>query len=394
MSLVLIIYQGCLIVYCLTLIWFMLGLLRSDPDRTDDQPNVSVIIAARNSWPQLSRLLPRLLDQDYPTDKLEIVIVDDGLSTNSRSLLENTAAENTHVKIVNSSSGDHSLTHKKRALDVGIRSSRGELLLFTDVDCYMGPGWVSGTVSYFTPGIDYVVGWSQVGMDKDLECDLESEENATPASVFEQLDFALLMLAARGATMMGTPWASSGQNQAYRRALYERVGGFSKLADRLQGDDSLFLQVTRRQAKAGVTFAGDPECRVITTSAGSLKQLLLQRIRWAGDALAMLRFNPAFFPIPLATFGVNALIIILALAAIANSVTVLPVLMPGILLKALVEGTFLLLGGIRVSLGNLRRHFPLWFLMQMPYITIVGLASFWGNRLSWRRPASDGSTND
>ncbi len=394
MSIVLIIFQGCLIVYCLALIWFVLGLLRSDPDRTEDQPNVSVIIAARNGWPQLSLLLPRLLNQDYPADKLEVVIVDDGLSAKSRSMLEDFAASDSRVKIVHSSSGDQSLAYKKRALDAGIRSSSGELLLFTDVDCYMGPGWVSGTVSYFTPGIDYVVGWSQVGMDTDPEGDLDSEETASPVSVFERLDFTLLMLAARGAAMMGTPWASSGQNQAYRRDVYEQVGGFSKLADRLQGDDSLFLQVARRQAKARVTFACDADCRVITNSVGSTGQLLLQRIRWAGDALAMLRFNPAFFPIPLATFGVNALVIILAFAAITDSATVLPVLIPGILIKALVEVTFLLFGTSRVSLGTLKRHFPLWFLMQIPYITIVGLASFWGNLLSWRQPAGDDSVGD
>ena len=385
MNLVLIIFQGCLVVYLLALLWFLLGLLRSDPTRTHDQPAVSVIVSARNGDPHLSRLLARLLDQDYPAAKLELVIVDDGLSESSRVALDETAGRDQRIKVVSSAFGDQRLAHKKRALDAGIRHSRGEVLLFTDVDCQMGPAWVRGMASYFTPGIDYVVGWSQVAAGLSGGDDLGLTESAAPFKVFERLDFTMLMLAARGATMMGTPWASSGQNQAYRRSVYERAGGYQKLAHRLQGDDSLFLQLARRRAEARVTFATDPDCRIVTDPAESLKQLIYQRIRWAGDAVAMWRFNPAFLPIPVATFGANALIIVLTLAALADSAAVLPVLIPGILLKALVEVTLLLVGHTKISLGDLRRYFPLWFLLQIPYVTLIGLAGFWGNRLPWHR---------
>lgn len=388
MSLVLIIFQGCLAVYFLTLLWFLLGLFRSEPPRTDDQPTVSVIVAARNGDPHLSRLLARLLDQDYPAPKLEIIIVDDGLSVRSRSALDEAASKDQRLRVVNSVAGDQLLAHKKRALDAGIRHSRGDVLLFTDVDCRMGPAWVRGMASYFTADIDYVVGWSQVAAGLSGEDEQELTKPASPLKVFERLDFAMLMLAARGGTMMGTPWASSGQNQAYRRSVYEQAGGFRSLARRLQGDDSLFLQVARRRAKARVTFATDSDCGVVTDPAESLEQLIYQRIRWAGDAVAMWRFNPAFFPVPVATFGVNALIIVLTLAAMAAPAALLPVLIPGILLKALVEGTLLLIGDTKVSLGDLRRHFPLWFLLQIPYVAVVGLAGFWGNRFPWRRPVT------
>ncbi|MFC1543332.1 glycosyltransferase [Candidatus Neomarinimicrobiota bacterium] len=382
MHTVLLIFQVALAVYLLALLWFLVGLFRPEPQRTESQPDVSVIVAVRNGDPHLSRLLPQLLDQDYPASQLEIVIIDDGLSDEARSILDEAAGKNQCIKVVDSSSGARHLTHKKRALDAGIRRSRGAVLLFTDVDCQIGNAWVRGMVSYFIPGIDYVVGWSQVGLD------LSKAESASPFKVFERVDFAMLMLAARGATLMGTPWASSGQNQAYRRSVYDRVEGFKKLAHRLQGDDSLFLQVARRRAKARVTFATDLDTKVVTDPAGSLKQLVYQRIRWAGDAVAMWRFNPAFFPIPVATLGVNALIIVLAVFALADSTIILPVLTSGILLKALVEMTFLGLGSTRVSLVELRRHFPLWFLLQIPYVTVVGLASFWGNRLPWRRPGT------
>ena len=102
----------------------------------------------------------------------------------------------------------------------------------------------------------------------------------------------VLMLAARGAVRMGTPWASSGQNQAYRRSLFDLVGGFEEIIGRLQGDDSLFLQIARRRGAARVVFADDPAPMVRTEPSDNRGHFLRPRIPWDADALAMLVYNP------------------------------------------------------------------------------------------------------
>ncbi|MFC1619260.1 glycosyltransferase [Candidatus Neomarinimicrobiota bacterium] len=389
MSIVLAIFQICLVIYVLVLIWFLVGLFRTAPIRTQEQPMVSIIIAARDGEAQLERLLKQLADQDYPASQMECIIVDDGLLSQVRKVAEEYVVRDSRFKLVDSSTGEDFLKHKKRALDAGIRAGSGEILLFTDVDCQVGSAWASTMVSYFTPDIDYVVGWSQIAPRADWTVHEEFVERKDPLILFEQLDYLMLMLAARGSTMMGAPLACSGQNQAYRRSVYERTGGFRPLANRIQGDDSLFMRLARRRAKIKITFAIDPAGKVLTDPSGSWKQLLFQRIRWAGDAVAMWRFNPAFIPIPIATFGTNALILILAVAALKNSELILPVLIPGILLKALVEIIYLWVGSAKVFLVDIRRHFPLWFLVQIPYVTVVGLVSFWGNRLPWLRSAEN-----
>jgi cellulose synthase/poly-beta-1,6-N-acetylglucosamine synthase-like glycosyltransferase len=386
-NLLLIIFQACLAVYLLILVWFLIGLFRSDPARSDQQPRVSVLVAIRGGS-QFARLLDQLLAQDYPATQLELIVIDDGMAPNTRSLVEKSAREDPRVKLVQSADGDERLAHKKRALDAGIRRSEGDILLFTDADCQVDQRWVSTMASYFVPEVDYVVGWSQIAPGPGWSLGDEIPGWERPLHVFEQLDFVMLMLAARGATLMGTPWASTGQNQAYRRQVYEKAGGFEALATRLQGDDSLFLQVARKRAKIRVTFATSPGSRVVTDPSRSLEQFIFQRIRWAGDAVAMWRYNRGFLPVPLVTFGANALILVLIVAAMLNSTTVLPILIPGILLKALVEGALLFIGTGKVNLGELRRHFPLWFLLQIPYVTVIGAASFLGNRLPWR-PSAD-----
>ncbi|MCH7497648.1 MAG: glycosyltransferase [Candidatus Marinimicrobia bacterium] len=385
LSLALIVFKGCLVVYVLALGWFILGQLRPEPPRSRAQPSVSVIVAARNWTRSLGPLLEQLQNQDYPPAQLECVVVDDGLSAASLARVQEAVGTAQNFKVVNSSVGGEELAHKKRALDAGIRSSAGEILLFTDADCQVGPGWVSSLVGYFTPATDYVVGWSRVAGRGGAAWAAEPEAAERPLTVFEQVDFTMLMLAGRGATLMGTAWASSGQNQAYRRRLFKSVGGFHDLAHRLGGDDALFLQLVRRKAGARVTFASDPNSWVVTGPAQSLRLFLAQRIRWAGEAVGIVRVNPAFLVIPLATLGVNLLIIVLAVAALTRAGAVLPTLIPAVLLKAAAEALLLTIGSRKLPLGDLRRHFPFWFLLHIPYLSVVGLASLWGNRLPWVR---------
>ncbi|MEE9466196.1 MAG: glycosyltransferase, partial [Candidatus Neomarinimicrobiota bacterium] len=330
MDQILIVFQVCLAVYLLALLWFLAGLFKADPERTTERPMVSVIVAARNGNQNLRRLLPMLQEQEYPLSKLEIIFADDGLSSGSRGYLQEAARNDTRLKVVDSSAGDSRLNYKKRALDAAIKHSQGELLLFTDVDCMVEPQWVSTMASYFRPGIDYVVGWSQVGAESEADRDALSPLRERPLAVFEQMDFLMLMLAARGTALQGIPLASSGQNQAYRRSVYERTGGFIDLAGHTQGDDSLYLQLARRKAKSKVTFAVDPAGRAVTEPLTTVADFLRQRIRWAGDAAAMWRYNPLFLPIAIATFGANALLLILVPLSFINPGAVLPVLVPGL----------------------------------------------------------------
>ena len=90
---------------------------------------------------------------------------------------------------------------------------------------------------------DYVIGHSVVKLDNKL------------LNLFQSIDFFLLLVAARGAANLMHPWACTSQNQAYRKSLYQKVGGFSRIKNQIEGDDSLFLNVCRKRGKAVVVFA-------------------------------------------------------------------------------------------------------------------------------------------
>ena len=53
----------------------------------------------------------------------------------------------------------------------------------------------------------------------------------------------MLMFSPRAVAHIGWPLACSGQNQAYRKSLFKKVGGYQKISHLLMGDDSIFLQL-------------------------------------------------------------------------------------------------------------------------------------------------------
>ena len=64
-----------------------------------------------------------------------------------------------------------------------------------------------------------------------------------------------------------------------------------------------------------------------------------------------------------------------------------------LLVKAAFEWALVALGAKRMKLGHLARHFPQWFALQIPYVTLMGIMSFFGNRLSWKDRAAEPKAN-
>ena len=247
------------------LLWFIAGNMFSDSmfDSTLT-PSVSVIIAIRNGEEALSHLLTDLSSQDY-LGELEFILVDDESEDSTLKIIQEMSTKDKRFKYESSINGDSALNYKKRALDAGIKMAHNEWLLFTDVDCRLKSGWVRGMVEHFTDKVDYVVGFSEV------------ERGTRLVARFQSMDYFMLMTAARGTINSGNAWGGSGQNQAFRKSLFEKAGGYSQIAEELQGDDTLFLQVCRNKVSAEVVFADNPDCRTTARQERTWASLLKQR---------------------------------------------------------------------------------------------------------------------
>ena len=322
---------------------------------------ISVIVAVKNGADSLLNLVECLKNQSY-SGEIEFIIIDDQSEDNSATVIQNIAKEDPRFKFASSIDGDESLSFKKKALDAGIKISSHEWLLFTDVDCRPPETWVQEMAEYFTDESDYVIGVSTV------------ITNTTNVSLFQSIDFQMLMGATIAQCNIGKPWACSGQNQAYRKSLFQKVEGFKHISNLLQGDDTVFMQLCR-YADAKIVGALT-ENAVISRTESSWWSFLKQRMRWAGDSKYMLKLCPEFFVMSAITFLANLSLLILIITSLS------PIIFLLIFIKFYHEAN------LHTSLENSsilkEKHdgqLLIWAVLQIPYIVLMGLMSFWAHQL-------------
>ena len=358
-------FVSCLY-YFITLLWFIKGtFISKNIIKKPTNPGVSVIVSIRNGDKALPQIIKNLENQTY-SGNLEFLLVDDDSTDKTAQIIQKKEKEDNRFKYIHSKKGNPKLTFKKRGIDAGICSSKYDVLLFTDVDCNLLPTWVQGMNDFFNDDIDYIIGYS------------ETRSTQKFVSKFQKIDFLMLMSSARSSAVLGHPWASSGQNQGYKKSIYLESGGFSDIANQLQGDDSLFLNMCYNKLNIKTTFADNSTTFVTSRPERTWRSFLKQRIRWAGDANIMWKFNKIFFISICATFVANLLLLIGVFISFSNLV------LTCLFLKFSLEFILYFMGSKQFNSKINFIYFVAWFVIQIPYIIAMGLLSTISKYLSWR----------
>jgi hyaluronan synthase len=123
-----------------------------DPDYT---PGVSIIIPCYNEEEWIEQTITFALDQDYPADKLQIIIVDDKSTDNSLAVIDRTLERlyregerfdvRGRVKLLKQPKN----AGKRHAMAWGTREADHELVVFVDSDSFLDPDAIRNLVQPF-----------------------------------------------------------------------------------------------------------------------------------------------------------------------------------------------------------------------------------------------------
>jgi glycosyltransferase involved in cell wall biosynthesis len=108
--------------------------------QADTRPSVTVIVPTRNRAHLLETALRSLLAQDYPADRYEVVVVDDGSTDGTSSFVEGMARDGTRARLV---LVRQSHKNQNTARNRGIAEADNDLLAFLDDDELAPPDWLS-----------------------------------------------------------------------------------------------------------------------------------------------------------------------------------------------------------------------------------------------------------
>lgn len=323
---------------------------------------VSVIVPFRNESENILANYRSLAAQDYPADKFEIIYINDGSMDDSPEKLSSAIhTDNVHLlSVPQVESGS-----KKRAVEYGIAESRGEIIVTTDADCIHRRGWIRTLVS---------------ALDEDTGIAAGPVAFTDGNSLFaklQKLEFAGLVLAGAGLIGAGRPTIANAANIAYRKKLFEEVGGFSDNRNISTGDDVFLLQKTARETEYDIRFCWDEEVIVETQSSPTLRDFFRQRNRWASKGI-LYRDPLMVVQLILIFLFFLSVPVLLALAAVIDYRAAIAA---GILLliKAAAEYAVLVMGKPLLLKNISAPVFLLAELFHIPYILFSSAAGIFGN---------------
>jgi cellulose synthase/poly-beta-1,6-N-acetylglucosamine synthase-like glycosyltransferase len=224
-------------------------------------PCFSIIVPVRNERPVVGRILEALDCLQYPVDKFEIVVVDDGSVDGTAEICREFASSHGNFKLLqrNVSIG------KASALNYGLAQSSGEIIAVFDADNVPASDALWRVAEYFSdPEVAAVQGRIH---------SINSHENMlTRFLAYEDAVWCEAFL--RGKDILGLFVHLRGCCQFVRRSILEDLGGFDE--DTLAEDIEMSARLTEK--KHVIKYASN--VRAWQESPSTLAGFLKQRTRW------------------------------------------------------------------------------------------------------------------
>ncbi|PIU21549.1 MAG: hypothetical protein COT15_01735 [Candidatus Diapherotrites archaeon CG08_land_8_20_14_0_20_34_12] len=213
----------------------------------------SIIIPCYNSEKTINLCLNSLLNQTFKED-YEIIFVDDGSTDKTKYLIEESRKKNKNIKLIEQQHAGPAV-----ARNLGAKTAKYDILVFTDSDCEAEKNWLEEMVKPFSdPKVVAVQGAYKTKQKSEIAnfIQLEIEERYVRMKRANHLD-----------------WIGS-YSAAYKKDIYLKEGGFDSKFEIASGEDS---DLSYRLSEKGLKLMFNPKAIVYHAHAESLENYLKKK---------------------------------------------------------------------------------------------------------------------
>lgn len=362
---IVVVFLCCL--YFVMVTAFAIGITRikGHIEPTSDFLPISVVVALRNEQGNIDNLLKSLTNQNYPTDKVEIILVNDHSTDRTWAIANDWAERADNVVLLNLSIG---VEGKKPAIAYGVSIAKYDMVTLTDADCIHSKGWLQSiSTQFYHKAFDLLIGPVMLAPSIGF---LEK---------MQALEHASLTASSLGACALRVPFMASSANLSFNKS---RLGFNLQLLNPnfASGDDVFLLHSAKRNPDVRIECAFSHDSLVYTKPTNSFANFLLQRARWASKATGYSDFMAIGVSLVVLLF--NFLLVFLAVLSFWNF-TFLEMLAIGFLVKSVAD-LFLFYPYLKrcqkVSLLNV--FLPLQLVYPFYTVTTFALAMF--TKVQWK----------
>jgi len=247
-------------------------------------PRVSVIVPAYNEEETIGETLRSLLKLDYPKDKLEIIVVNDGSTDRTEEIVK--SFERYGVKLLNQKN-----MGKGACLNRGLKIAKGEFIACLDADSFVERDTLKNMIRHFYSGrVGAVTPVMKIKNPKNL------------LQKIQWFEYILYVYLKKILEQINSIHVTPGPFTIYRKSALLQVGGFDETS--IVEDQEIAYRLQRYQYKIVQSESGD----VYTTAPRTLRKLYKQRSRWfRGTIITLYKYRDMIFNRKYGDFGMYQL---------------------------------------------------------------------------------------
>ena len=246
----------------------MLACFYRPPKEGGEEPPVTVAVSCKNEEDSIRRTIDCIFASEYPPERLQVIVVDDGSTDGTWAEMERARAEHPALELIRFEAN----RGKRHGMAAAARRATGEVVVYVDSDSFVRPDAVHRIVQGFAdPEVGAVCGHAQV-------------ENAA-VNVLTKMQEVRYYVAFRivkaAESLFSTVTCCSGCLAAYRRSIMMEVldtwlaQSFLGRAATFGDDRSLTNFMLRRWR---VIYDSSAVCSTVVPS--SMRQFFHQQLRW------------------------------------------------------------------------------------------------------------------
>ncbi len=223
----------------------------------DNYPTVSIIVPCYNEEKTVSLTIESLLSLNYPIDKLNIIVVDDGSRDNTWEVLQKYTGNERILLLKKENGGKHT------ALNLGLKYAKSEFVGCLDSDSSVHPEALKRIITFFkNPETMAVAPSIVVRNPKNL---IQYAQRAE----YDMAHYTKKMLA-----FLQGIHVTPGPFSIFRKKVFDEIGDYRK------SHHTEDQEIALRMHKNGLKIDHCPDAYVYTNSPNTVPKLYKQRVRW------------------------------------------------------------------------------------------------------------------
>ncbi len=237
-------------------------------------PTVSFIVPAYNEEDSIETTLKALLKIEYPKNKKEIIVVNDGSKDNTAGIVRKIAVLHKQIKLI-----DKKNSGKANSLNEAIKIARGELIAVVDADSYPEKDALMKMIGYFDD--ERVAAVTSRVLVKNKNNWLGR---------FQVLDYSIIAWTRKLLDFVDSVYVTNGPLSVYRKSVVKKLGGFDP--NNLTEDIEITWHILSEGYKTRMSYSAI----VYTTVPEKLSVWIKQRVRWnLGGLQTISKYRKAMF---------------------------------------------------------------------------------------------------